>query len=230
VSAAGRGGDVGASTPDEQEAAFIASITASATHEIRNVLAIVRESAGLIEDLVRSAGEHVPDRSRLLKSTERIASQVARGAEIVTSLNRFAHSLDRTRDTLDLGQEVQQAAFLCQRFARQRNHAIVVRPGDQDLTVQVHPLRLHMALFAAMDWCMERLPEPGTVTVRAVRRGPNAAVEVGGEVAGTPLSSTAAPAAPPARLTELVKDLGVAIEVGEAACRFRLVFSRTGAA
>ena len=35
------------------EAAFLSAMTASTTHEARNVLAIIKESAGLVEDLVQ---------------------------------------------------------------------------------------------------------------------------------------------------------------------------------
>ena len=35
------------------EAAFLSEVTAGATHELRNVLAIIKESGGLIGDLVR---------------------------------------------------------------------------------------------------------------------------------------------------------------------------------
>lgn len=45
------------STSGSREAAFIGKITASAMHEIRNVSAIVKKSAGLIDDLIRMAAE-----------------------------------------------------------------------------------------------------------------------------------------------------------------------------
>lgn len=38
------------------EAAFLSAMTASATHEVRNVLAIIKESAGLVDDLIQVYG------------------------------------------------------------------------------------------------------------------------------------------------------------------------------
>ena len=59
------------STSGSREAAFIGKITASATHEIRNVLAIVKESAGLIDDLMQAAVTRGPlDGDRVLKATD----------------------------------------------------------------------------------------------------------------------------------------------------------------
>ena len=81
-------------TTDNREAAFMGKITAAATHEIRNVLAIIQESGGLIEDMIRfyeESGKLKPD--HLLRSVERIGLQVNRGAELMTALNRVAHGL-----------------------------------------------------------------------------------------------------------------------------------------
>jgi C4-dicarboxylate-specific signal transduction histidine kinase len=213
------------STPDDREAAFIAGVTAGATHELRNVLAIVKESAGLMDDLVRSAGERgAVDPGRLQRSVDRIAKQVARGSEILTSLNRFAHSLEHVPAPLDLGQEVQQAAVLGQRTARQRRHAVEVRAGDADLAIDGNALHLQMALFAALECCMELLPEPGTVVLRAARHGDRPAVELTGEVSGSVVSSDAA--APSwSRLAGLAERLGGSVERVGGSCRLRLVLA-----
>ncbi len=114
-------------TSGGREAEFIGTITASATHEMRNVLAIVKESAGLIEDLVHASSRAggAPHGDRILKATGRIDAQVARGAEIVTRLNRFAHSMDGGRERVDLAEEVREVAFLSQRLARTKCHTVV---------------------------------------------------------------------------------------------------------
>ena len=73
------------STPENPEAAFMAKITASTTHEIRNVLAIVKESAGLVEDVIHSlAPRGLPNQDKLLRAVGRIDAQVSRGAELGT--------------------------------------------------------------------------------------------------------------------------------------------------
>lgn len=210
--------------PDDREAAFIAAVTASATHEMRNVLAIVKESAGLIEDLVGAAERRgTPDPNRLLRCAERIEVQVARGADIVSSLNRFAHSLEHAVAPLSLDQEVRQAAFLSQRLARQRGHAVEVRSGEGSLTVQVSPLRLQMALFAALECCMDRLAGPGAVTLRATRHEDRAAVECAAEMAEGPVGSGSPTATDWTRLVELVEGLGGAVDRAPDGCRFRLL-------
>ena len=147
-------------TTGSREAEFMGRITASATHELRNVLAIVKESAGLVEDLVRASETRgPPDAARLLKATGRIEAQVARGAELVTRLNRFAHSLDHDVESVDLEEEVRQVAFLSQRLARKKLQVVDVEAPGEVAVFTGSSLHAQMALYATVERCLAHLPE-----------------------------------------------------------------------
>jgi signal transduction histidine kinase len=168
-------------TTGSREAEFMGRITASATHELRNVLAIVKESAGLVEDLVKASETRgPPDAARLLKATGRIEAQVARGAELVTRLNRFAHSLDQDIRSVDLDEEVRQVAFLSQRFARKKLQTVHVEAGDGVVPFQGSSLHVQMALFSAVELFLDQLPEGGVLTLRAGGRDGRAAARLAG--------------------------------------------------
>ncbi len=156
-------------TPGRREAEFIGRITASATHELRNVLAIVKESAGLISDLVRAfpTGSAAPNADRLLKAAGRIDAQVTRGADIVTHLNRFAHSMDEDVRRIDLDEEVRQVAFLSQRLARAKSQAVQATHADEPVWLTGNSLHVQMALHAAVAFCLEYLAEGTALEVRA---------------------------------------------------------------
>ena len=201
---------------DHEDAAFVAAITASTTHEIRNVLAIVKESAGLIADMVDVCDQGGRlDRDRFMRVVSRIDTQVNRGSELITSLNRFAHSLDEIEGAIDLNGEVEQVAFLSQRFVRQRNQSVEVAAPDGGPQVSVSPFRLQMALFAAVECSSDQLSDGGSLVLRAGIHQGHPAVEVTGTVEGTatPVASPAAPAWP--RLEQLVEDLAGSLAVEE---------------
>lgn len=142
-------------------AVFMGRLTAGATHELRNVLAIVKESAGLVEDLLAAGG---PAGYRVPVALGRIEAQVGRGAALLTSLNRVAHGLDRPREAVSLGEAVGHAALLCQRFARQRSRGLEAKPGG-DATVTASAMGVYMALVAGMEWGLEAAPEGAVVEV-----------------------------------------------------------------
>ena len=167
---------------EHPEAAFLATMTASATHEVRNVLAIIKESAGLIEDMVHLfARKGSLDKEKLFRAVDRIDTQVRRGADLLTNLNRLSHTLDSDLATVVLTAEVEHVAFLSQRFARRRGHRIVTGPMDGAVRTSVHPLHLHMALFAAMECCMEELPDGAAIILSVCTRGGSPAVEFRGD-------------------------------------------------
>ena len=154
------------------EAAFLAAMTAGATHEVRNVLAIIKESAGLIQDLLQvSRHRSDMDEEKVQRAVDRIETQVKRGADLLTNLNRLAHTLDQDRSTVDLGQEVEQLVFLSQRFARKKGHQVSAVTETEECPLNTDALLLHMVLFAAMECCLEELPEGSLLTVEVNRLG-----------------------------------------------------------
>ncbi len=208
------------------EAAFLATMTASATHELRNVLAIIKESAGLIDDMVQLfARRGTLDRDKVHRTADRIDTQVKRAADILTNLNRLSHTLDEESATVHLGREVEQVVFLSQRFARKKGLRVVSREEEGEALVTVHPLRLQMALFSAMECCLEELPEGAVITVWARERGGVPLVEFqgeseGGEEVGTPTDGAAW-----GYLADLVSSLGAEVERLDTGYGIRILFN-----
>ena len=90
---------------DSREVAFFGRITAAFTHEMKNVLAIIKESAGLMEDLLAlSQNAAFPHQERFVRSLATIEAQAKRGIELSNRLNRFAHSPDEAFATVDLNE------------------------------------------------------------------------------------------------------------------------------
>lgn len=216
------------STSGSREAAFIGKITASATHEIRNVLAIVKESAGLIDDLMQAAAPRGPlDGDRVFKATHRIDAQVARGAEIITSLNRFAHSLDHDRQAIDLDEEIRHVVFLCQRFARKKVQTVTTGPGSGTPGFTASSLAVQMALFGGLELLMDALPEGAVIHVRAATSGGRPAAEMTAGLNDTAVPIPAA-GAEWERTQALVQDLGAALDATEANGALLLTFGGEG--
>lgn len=213
------------------EAAFMGRITASTTHEFRNVLAIVKESAGLIDDLVaRCDGVGSEEAERLKRATARIDAQVNRGAELLSHLNRFSHCLDRTSNGFDLDQEIEQVVFLSQRLARQGRHRLEVDPGSDNAPVTLDSLHFQMALFTGVEICLEQVPEGGRILVRSLRNGDGTEVRFTGEAAdGTPLPSPG-DASGWGVMTGLLAGLGLTVDASESGYSFTITIPGSGGA
>ena len=76
---------------------FFGKISASISHELKNVMAIVNENAGLLEDLTVMAERGKPlDPARLKLMAAAVQKQIGRADVILKNMNRFAHSFDET--------------------------------------------------------------------------------------------------------------------------------------
>ncbi|HKJ93536.1 MAG TPA: hypothetical protein VJ957_10220 [Longimicrobiales bacterium] len=142
---------------EASRAAFVARLTAGATHELRNVLAIVKESAGLVQDLIAIGGTD----ARADAALARIEMQVGRGAELLASLNRLSHGLDREEEVVDLADALVHVVVLCRRYARQRDRALVVRGVGLTgpVTATANALDVYRALVVAVEWSLDVVPQ-----------------------------------------------------------------------
>ena len=100
---------------------FFGAITASLSHEINNVFAIINELSGLLDDFFHATEQGVElDVEKLKRTTQRIAAQVERGHEYVRRLNGFAHTVDGKQTSIVLNEAVEAITTLCRRFGTLR--------------------------------------------------------------------------------------------------------------
>ncbi|WP_372683030.1 hypothetical protein [Desulfosarcina sp.] len=83
--------------------AFFGRVNASISHELKNVMAIISETAGLLGDLSELArGGKSIDPEMLTSSTDSIIEEIQRGFTTIRQMNRFAHSVDTPVASVDL--------------------------------------------------------------------------------------------------------------------------------
>jgi C4-dicarboxylate-specific signal transduction histidine kinase len=173
------------------ETAFMGRITAGVTHEMKNVLAIIRESAGLMEDLLRLAkDDSFPAREKFLKSLSRIGDQVNRGVELSNALNQFAHGPDQPFATVDMNRLIEQLVFLCQRFALSKRITLKSAAHDQPLLFRCEVMATQMTIFRGIDLFLNSLDQGAILTIRPTAREDNkVAVEFLSEGKGVDLDN-----------------------------------------
>jgi len=148
----------------KNEVAVFGRITAGVTHEMKNVLAIIREASGLIQDLMALNPEALPHGEKYQKALESISAQVQRGNDLTTRLNQFAHAPDQDLKQVDLLETTAVLLALTQRFARLKNIVMACDPSavsGPPVLLVTHPVHLLLALFSALE-CWLSLAPPGS--------------------------------------------------------------------
>ena len=174
---------------ERYDIAFMGRITAGMTHEMRNVLAIIRESGGLVQDLLALNRESFTHRDKMDRALANIQEQVARGIEIGARLSRFAHSVDEPQGTTELLDLLGNMEYLLQRFARLKRVKIrAISVGDNP-TVKTDLLALQYVIASSVDHVLDQCSEGQVIGLipRRTDQGP------GIQIAVDPGDSPAAP-------------------------------------
>ncbi len=148
---------------------FFGKITASMTHEFKNVLAIIKESAGLMEDITKIAPlSDSKHQEKFDNALATVKNQLNRGMELSTVFNRFAHSPDKPRAEINLKDLAERVVTISARFARLKHITLTAAPGDKadkSLNITGNPVWAQMAVYQAIECCLSQLPPESEITV-----------------------------------------------------------------
>jgi signal transduction histidine kinase len=149
---------------------FFGNINASISHEINNVLAIINENAGLLQDFTLMADKGIPlDPKRLNSLAEKIIQQIRRAEGIVKNMNRFAHSVDESVKSINLRDIVEFVAALSGRFASMRGVTVKPKPSADPVTITTNPFFLENLIYLCLDFAMDAAGPGNTIDIIAVK-------------------------------------------------------------
>lgn len=144
----------------DDAAAFFGKVTASTTHELQNVLAIIKENAGLMEDFIQMGSDNLPDNlpdllERVTRCLGKIKEQSYRGVDLTSGLNGFAHTSDRLLAPVNIYEITKRLIFLTKRVFLQKGRQIVLNDCKNPPSFETDPV-----LFQKILWnCLECLVE-----------------------------------------------------------------------
>lgn len=134
---------------------FYGKMSASLSHEIKNVLSVIQEHAGLLGDFAVMAEQGVPiDPKRVGTLTTKIQGQIERANGIVKGMNQLAHSVDEPVKSVDLGQVLTLLVALSQRFASVRGVRLEPTLPSKAVTVTSSPFILQNLAWLCLDFAM----------------------------------------------------------------------------
>jgi len=112
---------------------FLCRMLASATHEMQNILAIIKESGALAGDVLNLNGPpRMKHGDKLFAALETVEAQIERGRTLMTALNTCAHAAAAEYDVLELSVFCDRAGVLADRMVRLKECSLkLVKPVDK---------------------------------------------------------------------------------------------------
>lgn len=140
----------------EKGLAFMGMITASLSHEINNVITVINELSGLLDDLLKGAESGRPiENERLDAISQKISNQIKRGEMFVKLLNRFSHSVDEPIASFGIKELLEEITALCQRFAALKKTRLETNFSVENFAVVSSPFILQHAIYLCVETALE---------------------------------------------------------------------------
>ena len=160
---------------------FFGKMTASISHEIKNVLAIINENAGLLEDITLMADRGKPVEPQRLKTlAQAVIKQISRADTIVKNLNRFAHSADESLKSVDLNDILELVVVLSNRLAAMRGIELEPKLQETPVKIKTSPFLLMNLIWLFLDFAMDATGDRRIVELTIQQAGSGAQIRFRG--------------------------------------------------
>ena len=147
-------------------------MSASISHEIKNALAIMNENAGLLEDYASMGEKGISvDLQRLKSLAGNVRNQIQRADEILRNMNRFAHSVDRAENAIEVGELLGLMTALAHRFATMRGVTLELKPPQKRVTITTNQFFLQHLIWLFLEFAMDKAGEDKIVELILEKEG-----------------------------------------------------------
>jgi len=146
--------------------ASLGTLATGVAHEINNPLAIIKESAGWMRQLLQKQDlADMPRRNDFEGALEKIESSIERARRITHQLLGFVRRNDSAISRIDVGRLVDDATGLVQREAKNRNITLEKKAASDSPEVWSDPYQLRQVLLNLLTNALHATQAGGSVTV-----------------------------------------------------------------
>ncbi len=146
---------------------FIGKILSVFTHELNNHLAIIKESAGLIDDILTvnksSARQELEGCSKALQL---IAEQIGKASYLARNLNHFGHRMDQPVSSFNINEALDELLVLLSRAAGQKMITFEKDFGGNIPAIQSDPAGLQFLIFCLIEKGFKKLDKNGGIILK----------------------------------------------------------------
>jgi hypothetical protein len=148
---------------NNEDLIFFGNVNASISHELKNILAIISEAAGLLKDLIEMARKENKFELEMMESCSKdIVEEISRGFAAIKKMNSFSHSVDEPVKRVNLVELVNLmidlAGFLS--FASKVRFYSAEESGPHVLTC---PFRLQSLLYQSLVFGFQTVGPDGEI-------------------------------------------------------------------
>jgi nitrogen-specific signal transduction histidine kinase len=147
---------------------FIGKVLAAFSHDINNHLAILKESAGLIGDIIElgKTSSRKDDLKEILKITQSIKNQIEKTTYFCDKLNGFGHGMDKQLSAFNIHNSIEELMVLLTRFINQKMIYLEKDFAANMPLIYSNPLKIQFLIFCLVEKHLKRLDKNGRIIIK----------------------------------------------------------------
>jgi signal transduction histidine kinase len=160
---------------------FFGKVSASISHEMKNVLAIINENAGLLEDLNLAARKGKPiDPERLNRMAGNFNKQIHRADAILKNMSTFAHSVDQFSQQVNLHELSLLVSNLAGRLAAMRKVTLETIQSPEPINLTTNPFLLENLVWLCLEYAIASASAGQTLILTCGRTNSGVCLHIAG--------------------------------------------------
>lgn len=161
------------------ELEFFGKITASVSHELNNVLSIINEYSGLLEDLMFACenGKSV-EKVRIQQIAQNISEQIKRKKKIIKLLNRFAHRVDAKIINFNFYELLNDITRISQRFASLKKVNLEISLPEEQKSITNNPFDLQHTIFLIYELSLNYCSSNDMISIKTSKEESYAVINI----------------------------------------------------
>ena len=143
----------------QEQLESLGRMMAGFSHDMKNHLGIIRESNGLMDDIIAmgGCGEDEASVERLRKSISAIERRVVIAANMFHHLSGFAHRSDTPYSSFQINDLVTEECVFLERFSRLRQIDVSLELGEGLAAIYNDPALLQHVVYRVYLLCLDQL-------------------------------------------------------------------------
>lgn len=153
-------------------------LMAGFSHDMKNHLGIIRESNGLMGDIIEmgTLGEDEASLERLKKSISAIERRVIIAANMFHHLSGFAHRADAPCSSFQVNDLITEECVFLERFSRLKQIELVMELEEGLPAVYNDPSLLQYVLYRLYTQCLEQMEGGHSLVIITGKEGKNVVI------------------------------------------------------
>jgi hypothetical protein len=160
---------------------YFGNMLPSLSHEAKNILAVINENAGLMNDFILMAQKgKTLNLDRLGSLSATIRKQVVRLNTLITDVRQAADGIDNTTQDVCLVHHTRQVSELLSKKAAMRSIQFDVHAMEEPILIHTRPVLLLHIMWACLDYAMNAGEQGRCIRLTLEKRAGNAVVLMSG--------------------------------------------------